>query len=421
MLSEAQLAVEVERNYRWNFWFNMLDGVAFWLGLSFASASTIMPLFLSKLTPNPLAIGVLAVLAQGGWFLPQLFTANIVEQIPRKKPLVINVGFFLERLPFWAITGTAVLAATSPKIAVVLFLIAYAWHVVGAGVVATAWQDLVARCFPVDRRGRFFGITNFLGTGAGTLGAAISARLLTVASFPTNFVYTFALAAFLITLSWVFLAQTREPVQAITQPPKSNREFWSKLLDIVRCDHNFRRFLIARMVMALGGMGGGFLTVAAVQRWHVPDGVVGLYTGVTLIGQTLGNLAFGFLADRYGHKLSLVLGGVASVSGFALAWLAPSPAWYYLVFTLLGITTGALIVSGLLMVMEFSTAERRPTYVGLANTGIGLLGAIAPLLGAALVTLSYSWLFGVSAAVNLIALMLMWLWVKEPRQMRNAR
>jgi MFS family permease len=414
--SEEEIASEVRRNYRWNYWFNVLDGASFWLGISFASASTILPLFISKLTSSPLAIGMLSVIGKGGWFTPQLFTANIVEQLPRKKPVVVNLGLILERLPFWVMVLIAMTAGqTTPTFTVGLFLLAYAWHAVGAGIIATAWQDLIARCFPVERRGSLLGITSFLGAAVGMLGSVISARILKVYTFPTNFVYTFTLAASFITISWVFLALIREPVQSVPQTPQSHREFWAKLPAIIRQDHNFRRFMITRMLMSMAGMGSGFITVAVLQQWDVSDATVGVYTGVMLGGQTLGYLLSGLLADKFGHKRSLVLGTLASACAFAAAWLAPAPVWYYAVFALLGFNMGAAFVSGTLVVLEFCEPERRPTYAGLANTGAGIVGSIAPLIGAGLATLGYPWLFACSAALNLLSMALLQFWVRDPR------
>ena len=414
-LSDDEIAAEVERNYRWNFAVNLGDVTAFFFGVSFISSSTIVPLFISKLTSSSLPIGLAAVIAQSAWFLPQLFTAHAIERLARKKPVVVNLGLFLERVPVWLLVIAAIVASQSAPLALALFFIGYAWHGLGAGVVATAWQDLIARCFPVDRRGRFFGTSVFIGTGMGTIGAALSIQLLETFPFPTNFVTTCAIAATSITLSWFFLALTREPAQPSHSPRQSEREFWAQLPEIPRRDTNFRRFLIARLLLALGGMGTGFVTVSAVQRWQVADSTVGAYTAAMLVGQTLGNLAFGFLADRFGHKLSLELGAVASCAAFVLAWLAPAPEWYYLVFALLGITLGATIVSGILVVMEFSEPQRRPTYIGMANTSVGLASVAAPLIGAWLAGVGYGWLFAISAAVNLLALASMRWWVKEPR------
>lgn len=413
--SESEIAAEAEHNYRWNFTVNLLDGATFLFGISFLSSSTIAPLFISKLTNNPLPIGLVAVIAQGGWFLPQLFTANVVEQLPRKKPVVINLGLFLERLPIWVLVLAALVAGRFPTLALVLFLIGYAWHALGAGMIATSWQDLIARCFPVKRRGRFLGITSFIGTGMGAVGAVLSSSLLKAFPFSTNFVYIFAIAAIALMFSWFFLALTREPVQLVAGPRQSNRQFLARLPGIIRRDHNFRRFLVARSLMALGNLGTGFVTVSAIQRWQTPDSTVGIYTAILLIGQTMGNLFFGFLADRFGHKLSLELGSLALALAFTLAWLARSSEWMFGVFFLLGINTGAILVSGILVALEFSEPQRRPTYVGMANTAVGLVGMVAPLLGAWLAGMGYDWLFAIGTIVNLTALATMRWWVREPR------
>src|SRR6185503_7594679 len=111
----------------------VLDGATFWFGLSFISSTTIVPLFISKLTDSLLPIGLAAVIAQGSWFLPQLFTANSVERLARKKPVVVNLGLFTERLPMWLIVVAALVAGRSPTLALVLFFVGYAAHGLGAG------------------------------------------------------------------------------------------------------------------------------------------------------------------------------------------------------------------------------------------------------------------------------------------------
>jgi MFS family permease len=413
--SDAELAAEVERNYSWNFTFNLLDGVAFWFGFNFISSSTVMPLFVSKLTSNPLLIGLIAVIAQSGWTLPQLFTAGHIERLARKKPVIVNLGLFLERMPVW-VWPLAILAAPhSAPLALALFFLAYAWHAFGAGMLGPAWQDLLASCFPVKRRGRFFGTTTFLGTGAGAIGALFCSWLLEAFAFPLNFLYPFLIAAVAITLSWTFLAMVREPARPVTFTWHSTENFWQRLVGIVRRDHNFRRFLQARTLVALGTMGGGFVTVAAVQRWRVPDATVGLYTVALLVGQTAGNLLAGWLADHLGHKLSLEISAAAAGIGFALAWLAPAPFWYYAVFAFLGIANGASLVSGTLIAMEFSEPAQRPTYIGITNTAWGAAGSLAPLLGGWLAGFSYDWLFALSAGVMLLGLALLRWRVGDPR------
>ena len=74
----------IERNYRWNFLVNTLDGASFWFGMSFFSSTIILPLFVSHFTDSPLTIGLISFLGWGGILLPQLFMANAVERAPGK-------------------------------------------------------------------------------------------------------------------------------------------------------------------------------------------------------------------------------------------------------------------------------------------------------------------------------------------------
>jgi len=162
-------------------------------------------------------------------------------------------------------------------------------------------------------------------------------------------------------------------------------------------------------------MGIGFVTVSALKRWNVADSTAGLYTIAFLVGQTLGYISFGFLADRFGHKLSLELSIVASTLGYALTWLAPAPQWYFVSFILFGIGSSAVIGSAMLVVMEFCEPVRRPTYIGITSTSVGVVGIVAPLIGAALASAGYNWLFAVCVAIDAVALILMRWWVREPR------
>ena len=134
-----------------------------------------------------------------------------------------------------------------------------------------------------------------------------------------------------------------------------------------------------------------------------------------LVGQAAGNLLFGFLADRHGHLLSLRCSAAIYAVAFALAWLAPEESWFFPVFLLLGVATGAQIVSRILIVMEFGEPQRRPTYLGLANTIGGLASMAGPLLAAWLAGINFGLVFAVSAGIAAVALVVLIVWVRDPR------
>lgn len=404
-----------EKNYRWNFTVNLLDGAIFFFGNSFISATTIIPLFISKLTPSLIPIGLVSIITSAGWFLPQLFSARITERFQKMKRIVVGWGLFLERLPIWMMMVSAILARFNPGLALILFLFCLAWHALGAGVIAPSWMGLLAKIFSPEKRGSFLGTTLFIGVGMGVLGSAASAWLLENFIFPNSFIILFGIAAFFISLSWVFLAMTREPIGVVETHDQDWGTYWQDLIRILKEDHNFRRYVISNIIITFGAMGSGFVTISAIQRFDVSDATVGLYTLVMLIGQASGNLILGWMADRFGHKLSLEIGIFATFLAFLLALIMPSPEFYFVVYALLGINLGAGIVSGMLVVWEFCETSRVPTYSGLANTTRGMVGLLAPIIATSLAEWRYEILFGVCSFLTLLGLGLFIFWVKEPR------
>lgn len=414
-LTEAQQYVE--KHYRHNFIFNMLDGASFWLGYSFLAPGLILPLYASHFTHNNFLIGMIPSLGTVCYLLPQLFTSNWVQRLPRKKVLPVNLGFFTERVPVILLPlSVFLLAEKSPTAALIALYILYTWHTFGAGVVSVAWQDMVAKVIPTDRRGRFLGLTNFLGNGTGVLGAAGAAWMLANFAFPAGYGWAFAAAAFFILCSWFFIAQTREPAVLTTTETHSQLEFMRKLPAVIRADKNFRNYLLTQIVVTLGGLAGGFLMIYTVRQWNLPDSMAGNYTSAVLVGQALANLVYGPLADRRGHKLVLEISVLLGVLSVGLAAVAPSPLLFYLVFAMRGASAAGTMLSSVTFVLEFTSPEMRPTYIGLTNTIAGMAGIVAPLAGGWLANwIGFQWMFVIGFVIGLAGLSLMRWAVLEPR------
>ena len=386
--------------------------------MSFISSTVILPLFVSHFTNSLLLIGLIPFLTTAGIFLPQLFVANAVERAPRKKFFPVTIGFFLERLPILLLAPmTYFLATSQPVLALVSFFVLYTWNSFGTGVVVVGWQDMIAKIIPVEKRGRFFGITNFIGNGTGILGALAVPFVLARSSFPTAYVLAFSAAGGLTFLSWVFLSLTREPAVPSRKPPVSQLNYMRSLPDVLRRDRNFRMYLLSQIIFSLSGMATGFLVVYTVKTWKLPDAQASGFTIVLQIGLTLANLFFGFLSDRKGHKLSLEICLLLSAMSLGLAIIAPSPLWFFPVFFLRGAVSAGTFISGISIVYEFTDAETRPTYIGLANTLPGVAGAIAPLIGGWLAgAISYQAMFILSAIIGAISWVLLRFAVREPRK-----
>jgi hypothetical protein len=102
------------RDLRFNFTVNVLDGGFFGAALGFASFITIIPLFVSNLTDSAIIIGLIPAIHAVGWELPQLFTAPSVSRLHRFKPMAVLMSLN-ERIPF---LGLAIVAWFSPQIGI---------------------------------------------------------------------------------------------------------------------------------------------------------------------------------------------------------------------------------------------------------------------------------------------------------------
>jgi MFS family permease len=191
---------------------------------------------------------------------------------------------------------------------------------------------------------------------------------------------------------------------------------------LVRRDANFRCFLVARALGAVGSMANVFYTVYALRTWGAPDWWVAAFTTVLLAGQMVGNLAFGLIADRAGHRLVLLSGAVAGVAGNVLALSAPSLGVFAAVFALCGIQIASVSVSGMNVLLEFAPSpDERPTYVGLGSTLLAPFLFAAPLAAGMVADLAgFLWVFAVAGVGGALGAVVLVTRVRDPRHHMGA-
>lgn len=416
-VADQQYEAYVQRHVRWNFLVNITDGGFFFLGMSFASVVTVLPLFVSQLTTSPFLIGLIPAIQNMGWLLPQLFTAPLVGRLPRKKPLVM-LTTLSERLPF---VGMVILSLMLPNLAVgtalAIFFALHIWRTTAAGITATPWQDMIGKIIPARQRGTFFGMQMGLGGLLGAGGAFLAGQILEWQPYPSNFALCFALTCGAMVVSFVALSFAREAPQTLRTTRQTGREFWGSLPRIIRANRDFRNFLVYRILYLLGGMGVAFYTVYVVDKFGMSKAQAGELTFAMMLAQTLTYPTMGWLGDRVGHRQVMQVAALTGTAMAALAWWAPSGVWFWGVYILFGVTSASAMVSNLSGVYDFAPVEERPTYIGLTATVIGVPAMIAPLVGAFVVQrFSHQTLFLLTAAICLAAFAVIRWCVRDPRR-----
>jgi MFS family permease len=145
-------------------------------------------------------------------------------------------------------------------------------------------------------------------------------------------------------------------------------------------------------------------------------GTAGVLTGLLMLVQVVANPAFGWLGDRYSHRLMYGFGVLLAGISAAVALFAPSLEWFYLVFALAGISGAALWTTTMALTVEFGSPAERPYYIGLANTLVAPATLFAPIFGGWLAdSLGYQATFGVAAICGFLTLLVVF-FIREPRQ-----
>jgi len=410
---------QIRQHLRWNFTVNAADFALYSLGLSFASMLTILPAFVSKFTSSNLIIGMIPAINVLGWLLPQILSARYVERLSRKKRFILVVGTG-ERLP-WLFIALAVLLLPEarPVWKLLAFFTFYSVFCFSGGINTPAWLDMLGKIIPERKRGRFFGLSSFIGSGVGVGGALVAGYLLENSGFPGNFAACFMLTFISTTIALGCIALTKEPAYPIVKEPSTLKNYLSQLAAITRNNRNYFFFLIATVIISFSGMATGFFTVHAISKLNLSGNEIGRFTAISLFFQTVANPLWGYWGDRKGHKRVMEAGAVGAVLSAFIAAFASSAGLFYIIFAITGTSLSAATISRLSIVLEFSEPEERPTYIGLANTVKAPFSTIAPILGGILGDrFQLPFVFLLTAAIVSIGLLALLLGVREPRTQR---
>jgi MFS family permease len=411
------LELEVRKHLRHNFTVNMLDGVFFGLAMGLASFVTVIPLFVSTLTDSVLLIGLIPAIHSVGWQLPQLLTVNRLARLRSYKSMAIVMTAH-ERLPFLGLMVVAwLLPSLGRQVILPLTFILLIWQGLGGGLGATAWQSMIGKIIPAQRRGTFYGIQAALANLLASGGAVLAGILLDRLPSPLDFSLCFLLAGLSLGIGWVCYAQTREPESPPAAETGSPPADWRNLVALLRRDTNFGWFIVVRIVSQVALMASAFYTVYAVRTYGVSAETAGFMTGTLMIAQTIANPIMGWAGDRWSHRMVMEVGGLAMVASAALAWLSPGPAWFYLVFALAGVAFVAFWTSALTITLEFGSEADRPVYIGLSNTLVAPATMLSPLLGGWLAdAVGYGATFLLATAGGLVATAMLHFMVRDPRR-----
>lgn len=413
----SPLEQDIRKNLKHNVTVGLWDGSLFGVALGFASFGTILPLFVATMTDSATLIGLVPAIHSAGWLLPQLFTASHVSRLRRYLRTVLMTTIH-ERVPF---VGFAVVALLLPiigaKAGLVLTFLFLIWQGLGGGFTANAWTSMISKIIPPDSRGTFFGMQAGLANLFISISAIGAGYLLDTLAPPWDFAVCFLLASLFFALSWFALAATREPEDTEKVIPEKETHFWDDAKKILSRDKNFNWFLTSRILSQFATMGFSFYIIYALREFNMTEVVAGYLTATLTISQTISNIGMGWIGDKIGHRIMLIIGAMAAFFSAVLAWNATSLVWFYPIFILTGMANVSLWMISMTMTVDFGSETDRPIYIGLAQTLTAPATIIAPIFGGWIAdNAGFVPTFTISTILSLVMVGILIFLVKDPRK-----
>ena len=384
-------------------------------GFRLIYAPTIIPAYLLAITGSPAAVGLGVALLQLGATISPILSGARIEHRSHIMPYSVRVGSIMRlailgmALAAWFLTGEVLVAVT-------LGLFAFLGFFNGAQRVA--FQMLMAKVIPIDRRGRLQGYRNMAGGLIAAVLAWIAGRSFIEDEWFGNGYATTFLLAFVLTSLGLFALQAliREPAAPASRPVISLRERIREFPQLLE-NRDFARFIAAQALATAVRIGGPFWTIYAGQRLGLSGALIGGLSLAFLGADTLANLLWGPMGDRLGFRSVFLLALGCAIGGIVLLTLAGSSAGvFYVAFVLLGAGTSGWMLAATTMVLEFGAHEDIPMRLAFVTTAEGAVASVGPILAGLLVAAAgFGPLFALVLAALAGAFALMLIGVREPR------
>ncbi|HIE26919.1 TPA: MFS transporter [Candidatus Poribacteria bacterium] len=376
---EKSMAEYVRRHARINFLLCFIDAVGFPAGLSFISTLTILPLFVRQLTDSNMLVGLIPSIGSMGFFLPQIFVANYVERLPKKRNYVMVLAS-IERVAILLLAILTVWLSSYQSWLLGGFFFCWIVFNFAMGFNSPAYSAMISKVIPPSRRGRLYGIAGAIGGGFGILSAELSRRLLTGYGFPIGYTYCFLLGFLVLTVSLLPLAIVREPIEPF-MARLDRRSQLRSAVSVLRKDKDYRWYVCSQILYAFNEMGAAFYTVYAINRLGASEADVAVFTAILMGTGIVTNPFWGYMADIFGNRKVLIFGTACALAAPVMAIALPALKFFYIVFVLNRLANTGVWLASYNIVMEFAPPRNVPTYSALRSTLMAPLRIVAPILG----------------------------------------
>ncbi|MCQ8186472.1 MFS transporter [Parvularcula maris] len=411
---EAGYRRQVRDHLTANYIAQFVHGVFGMTGFRLILAPTFVPAYLFVLTESVFVVGLGQALLQMGAVVSPIVGASAVEHRRRVLPVAISIGWMM-RVAILGLGLSGILLEGRWQVLSCLFFLALFGYYLGAQRVA--FQMLMAKVIPVERRGGLQAGRNLLGGAVAALlsyyaGREIIERNVLGNGYAATFLISFVLTTIGLSVLYVMIREPNAPVVAERQSVlRRIRQF----PDLLR-HRSFRFFVSAQMLLTNGRVAMPFATIYAAEVVELDGTTLGLLSLVFLGSDTLANLVWGRIGDKRGYRAVMIGTGLLWTLGMALI-LSAGEVWQVLLaFAAFGAGMSGFMIGAPSLALEFGSAREVPMRLALSTSAETSMAAIGPLLfGGVAAMAGLTFVFVLTAMATGAALVVLLRCVEEPR------
>lgn len=379
-----------------NFTFGILNGTFFMAALAFMAGSTVLPVFISKLTSSRTLIGIISHVEWFGWMFPQLLAAAFLAH--RKRALGFYNSLSIIRLTLFGMVVASIFVFSDDYAAIlIIFGIGFTIFSLSSGLAGVAFMEVVGKAIPPNKRGSFFGWRMFSGGLLAALGGLAIKRIMAAYAFPYDFGYICIVAWLLMFLGLLCFALVKEPENIDPLTRATPKAHLKTALDIFKHNKNLRKLIFSKAWVNTALLATPFYVIFAIDFLGAAEWIAGIYLTFQMIGYLASNLLWGWLSNRVSNRLVILLSALfrmlSPLIAFMGFYISIDPYIFSVVFLLLGMAEAGIDMGYMNYMLEISPDRGRPLYVGLIHTLIAPTILFSGLGGWLSEIITLKWLF----------------------------
>lgn len=312
--------------------------------------------------------------------------------------------------------------AFSPYFVLTLMIVCITLAYAAVQIVNPVYNDWLAEMVPNNSRGWFFSRRNGIAAAAGAVSGLFGGILLDAfargGEETTGYVVLFSLGIGCAAASFVAFMQMRDRERK-TVVKLSLRESLSAFKKPM-VHKNFRKLLLFFVVFIAGqSIAGNFFGAYALEVLKLDFTIIQLAGFMQAMTNVLSVRMWGYLSDKYGNKPILAICG-AGISLTPFMWMScqPNAPTYNMILLVVGHAFGGIFWAGVgvtqfTLLLASAPEEERGNFIGVGLATQAIIGALAPMLGALILTEfrhaltadnAYKAMFGITVGIRFAAL-----------------